>query len=148
MHIFTALVLLLAPLLPADIPANMIYMGQGIEPIHSIKIKRGFVSDGRYMLITPYNFIRVKSALENSPDLCTLAISETVKSCTAGLEREQQIMLNREHDDAKLLTAYESRLKAIESDLQNSEYHNKMLMYITGGFALLSTASITFALIR
>ena len=43
---------------------------------------------------------------------------------------------------------YESRLKAVESDLQKSEHPNKMLMYITGGFALLSTASITFALIR
>ena len=45
MHLFNTLLIILAPLLPDNIPANVIYMGQGVAPIHSIKIKKGFVSD-------------------------------------------------------------------------------------------------------
>lgn len=148
MHLFSTLLIILAPLLPDNIPPNMIYMGQGVAPIHSIKVKKGFVADDTYMILTPYNFVRVKSALENSPDLCTLAIDETVKACQKGLEREKQIMQQRERNDAEILKAYETRLSALESELQISYQQNKMLIWVTSGFALVATVSATVAAIR
>jgi hypothetical protein len=33
--------LFLAPLIPADLPPTMIYMGQGLEPVATIKVKMG-----------------------------------------------------------------------------------------------------------
>ena len=148
MHLFTTLLIILAPLLPDNIPSNMIYMGQGVAPIHSIKVKKGFVADTTYMILTPYNFVRVKLALENSPDLCTLAIDETVKACQKGLEREKQIMQQRERNDAEILKAYEARLSTLESELQISYQQNKMLIWLTSGFALVATVSATVAAIR
>tara|TARA_R100000664_G_C2701006_1_gene101316 strand:+ start:104 stop:550 length:447 start_codon:yes stop_codon:yes gene_type:complete len=148
MHLFNTLLIILAPLLPDNIPANVIYMGQGVAPIHSIKIKKGFVSDNTYMLLTPYNFVRVKSALENSPDLCTLAIDETVKTCTQGLEREKQIMQQREQNDAQILLAYESRLSALESELQIANKHNKIMVWVTSAVGLVATVSTTIAILR
>ena len=148
MHLFSTLLIILAPLLPDNIPSNMIYMGQGVAPIHSIKVKKGFVADDTYMILTPYNFVRVKSAIENSPDLCTLAIDETVKTCQKGLEREKQIMQQRERNDAEILKAYETRLSALESELQISYQQNKILIWVASGCALVATVSATVAAIR
>ena len=133
-------------LLPAHIPANLIYMGPHVEPIHSIKVKRGHVVETTSMLLTPSNFIRLKSTVQNSPDLCTLAVDESVKKCMAGLEREQQIMLDREHDDKALLKAYETRLLTAERELDASLQKQRVLLYTAVSMALISTASLTLAL--
>ena len=140
------LLFILTSLLPANIPPNLIYMGPHVEPIHSIKVKRGHVVDGTSMLLTPSNFIRLKSVVENSPDLCTLAVDESIKKCLEGLEREQKIMLNREHDDQVLIKAYESRLLSIEADLRTSEKKKRVLLYTAVSLALVATASITLAI--
>ncbi len=120
-------------------------MGPHVEPIHSIKVRRGYVVDGTSMLLTPSNFIRLKSVVENSPDLCTLAVDESIKKCLEGLEREQKIMLNREHDDQVLIKAYESRLLSIEADLDRSQKKQRVLLYTAVSLALVATASITLA---
>ena len=133
-------------LLPADIPANLVYMGPHVEPIHSIKVKKGHVVESTSMLLTPSNFIRLKSFVQNSPDLCTLAVNESVKKCLEGLEREQQIMLDREHDDKELIKAYESRLLSAEAALSASSKKQKMLMYTSIGLAVISSVSIGYAL--
>lgn len=135
-------------LLPANIPANMIYMGPSIDPIPAIKIKRGYVSDSTYMLMTPYHFIRVKSAIENSPDLCTLAIDESIKKCMEGMEREQEIMQIREHDDKALIKAYETRLVKVERELETTLEKNAVLLWTTVGLSLITTASITITALR
>ena len=101
-------------------------MGPHVEPIHSIKVKKGHVVESTSMLLTPSNFIRLKSFVQNSPDLCTLAVNESVKKCLEGLEREQQIMLDREHDDKELIKAYESRLLSAEAALSASSKKQKM----------------------
>ena len=133
-------------LLPADIPANLVYMGPHVEPIHSIKVKKGHVVESTSMLLTPSNFIRLKSFVQNSPDLCTLAVNESVKKCLEGLEREQQIMLDREHDDKALIKAYESRLLSAEAALSASSKKQKMLIFTSIGLALISSVSIGYAL--
>tara|TARA_B100001094_G_C18161053_1_gene789366 strand:+ start:202 stop:645 length:444 start_codon:yes stop_codon:yes gene_type:complete len=139
------LLFIFTSLLPANIPPNLIYMGPHVEPIHSIKVRRGYVVDGTSMLLTPSNFIRLKSVVENSPDLCTLAVDESIKKCLEGLEREQKIMLNREHDDQVLIKAYESRLLSIEADLDRSQKKQRVLLYTAVSLALVATASITLA---
>lgn len=133
-------------LLPANIPPNLIYMGPHVQPIHSIKVKRGYVVDSTSMLLTPSNFIRLKSVVENSPDLCTLAVDRSIKKCLEGLEREQQIMLDREHDDKALIKAYESRLLSAEAALSASSKKQKMLIYTSIGLAVISSVSIGYAL--
>ena len=133
-------------LLPADIPSNLVYMGPHVEPIHSIKVKKGHVVESTSMLLTPSNFIRLKSFVQNSPDLCTLAVNESVKKCLEGLEREQQIMLDREHDDKELIQAYESRLLSAEAALSASSKKQKMLIYTSIGLAVISSVSIGYAL--
>ena len=133
-------------LLPADIPSNLVYMGPHVEPIHSIKVKKGHVVESTSMLLTPSNFIRLKSFVQNSPDLCTLAVNESVRKCLEGLEREQQIMLDREHDDKELIQAYESRLLSAEAALSASSKKQKMLIYTSIGLAVISSVSIGYAL--
>ena len=133
-------------LLPANIPPNLIYMGPHVEPIHSIKVKRGYVVETTSMLLTPSNFIRLKSTVQNSPDLCTLAVNESVKKCLEGLEREQRIMLDREHDDKALIKAYETRLLKAETELDASLQKQRVLLYTAVSMALISTASLTLAL--
>jgi hypothetical protein len=144
----TALLIYLTALLPKDIPANMIYLGPSIDPIHSIKIRRGHVADETYMLLTPINFIRIKSIIEGSQDLCTLAIDESIKKCMAGMQREQEMMLNRELSDQQIITAYETRLTAIESELKTSEQQNKVLLWTAGSLALLSSVALTLHIVR
>ncbi len=148
MHILSTLIIYLLPLLPAELPANQIYMGQGIEPITAIKVKRGWLAPTLSMVLTPYEWIRLKSALEGSPDLCTFAINEAIDTCLQGQKREQTIMLNREISDAQLITAYESRLKIIESELQSSYKQNKILMYISAGVGVIATAATTMAILK
>ena len=40
---FLSLLLIMLPLKPADFPANMVWMGQGLEPVATIKVKKGHV---------------------------------------------------------------------------------------------------------
>lgn len=144
MHYFLSLLLSVAtPLLPADIPANEIYLGPGISPIETFKIKQGFVADTDYQVMTVFNFIRLKSALEGSPDLCVFAIDQAIKQCQEGLQREQDIYLNREADDQLIIKSYETRLKSIELELHNAYKSNKILMYTIGAVSLLAASSLT-----
>jgi len=143
-HAFT-LLLIYTSLLPADIPPNLIYMGPHVHPIHSIKVRRGYVVDGTSMLLTPANFVRLKSVVENSPDLCTLAVDESVKKCLEGLEREQRIMHERELDDQLLIKSYESRLLKVESELDASLQKQRVLLFTAVSLALVATAGVTLA---
>ena len=120
-------------------------MGPHVEPIHSIKVRRGHVVDGTSMLLTPSNFIRLKSVVENSPDLCTLAVDESVKKCLEGLEREKRIMHERELDDQLLIKSYESRLLKVESELDASLQKQRVLLFTAVSLALVATAGVTLA---
>ncbi len=148
MHALTALVLFLTPLRPADIPANQIYLGEHIEPITAIKVRQGWVAPGLSMVLTPFEFTELKSAIENSPDLCTHAIGMAVKQCQSGLKREQQIFLDREANDAQLITSYENRLKMIETELQTSYKQNKMLMYLAAGLSAIAGSATIYAIMK
>jgi len=141
--LFLSISIFLSPLLPADIPANAIYLGRGVGLIHSLKLKMGEPVPHTGMLLTLANFIRLKSALEDSPDLCTWAIDQAIDECVKGLDREQEIALNREADDAAIIKAYESRLFTIESALLDARKQRKYMMYTAIGVGALSIITST-----
>jgi hypothetical protein len=132
------------PLKPADFPANMVWMGQGLEPVATIKVKKGYVVGRTSILITPYEFIRLKSAVEGSEDLCTWAVDEAVNSCLVSMKEAADRATNREINDSELIKAYEARLTQSEKHLSVLERHNKIMLYVAGGLALI--ASTTTAL--
>ena len=141
--ILVSLSLILTPVLPRDIPATMIYLGANVEPIHTLKVKKGFVVGDTSIMLTPFNFIRIKSILEGSPDLCSYAIDSAVDECLQGMNREQTIALNREHDDAIMIKAYEFRLTRLEESLSTSYKHRNVLLYSIGAVSLVAVASLS-----
>lgn len=119
----------------------MVWMGQGLEPVATIKVKKGHVVGRTSILITPYEFIRLKSAVEGSDDLCTWAVDEAVKSCLNSMKEATDRATNRETNDAELIKAYETRLKLTENSLIKLERHNKIMLYVAGGLALVASSA-------
>ena len=93
------------------------------------------------ILITPYEFIRLKSAVEGSDDLCTWAVDEAVKSCLNSMKEATDRATNRETNDAELIKAYETRLTTTEKSLIKLERHNKIMLYVAGGLALVASSA-------
>jgi len=148
MHYFLSLLLTLStPLLPDNIPASAIYMGKGLELVETFKIKKGWVSDSTYQVITPYNFIRLKGAVEGSSDLCLFAVDEALKECEAGLDRERELFLNREVDDQLIIKSYEARLNAIELELSKAQKTNTMLVYVMSSLGVIAASSLTLYIV-
>ena len=140
--------LFLTPLLPADLPPTMLYMGKGLEPVATIKVKMGHVVGQTSILMTPYEFVRVKSAIEGQGDLCNWAVEEAVKACTAQMDEEIQRALHREDNDKELLKAYEQRLKVIEEDLHASYKQNKIMLYLSASLGAIALSATTYAILK
>ena len=140
--------LFFTPLLPADLPPTMIYMGKGLEPVATIKVKMGHVVGQTSILMTPYEFVRVKSAIEGQGDLCNWAVEEAVKACTAQMYEEIQRALHREDNDKELLKAYEQRLKVIEEDLHASYKQNKIMLYLSASLGAIALSATTYAILK
>jgi len=148
MHYFLSLLLTLStPLLPNNIPPSAIYMGKGLELVETFKIKKGWVSDSTYQVITPYNFIRLKGAVEGSSDLCLFAVDEALKECEAGLDRERELFLNREVDDQLIIKSYEARLNAIELELSKAQKTNTLLVYVMSSLGVIAASSLTLYIV-
>jgi len=146
-NLFSAL-LFFTPLLPAYLPPTMIYMGKGLEPVATIKVKMGHVVGQTSILMTPYEFVRVKSAIEGQGDLCNWAVEEAVKACTAQMDEEIQRALHREDNDKELLKAYEQRLKVIEEDLHASYKQNKIMLYLSASLGAIALSATTYAILK
>lgn len=138
-----SLSLVLVPLLPPDIPPNWIYMGVGVKPIQAIKVDTGFEVREPSALLTVHDFIRLKSAFENSPDLCTYAIDEALKECRKGTEKQLMIAYSREENDKLIIQAYESRLDKTEKSLIEAQEETKIYKYATISFGAIALASLT-----
>ena len=145
MSFFLSVIIFLTPL--ADIPAKAIWLGKGIEIIQGEKIKAGEVASTTKMMLKIHDFVRLKSAMESSTDLCSWAITETYNECRQGAKRQLDIALNRESNQADLISAYEHRLKQTESALSKSENYTKILLYVTGGLAIVSASTTTLFII-
>lgn len=146
-YFLSLLLAIYTPLLPSNIPASAIYMGKGLELVETFKVRKGWVSDSTYQIITPYNFIRLKSAVEGASDLCSFAVDETLKECEQGLNRERNIYLNRETDDQLIIKSYESRLAEIESDLQKVQETNTILIYVASSLGVIAASSLTLFIV-
>ena len=140
--------LVLTPLLPADLPPTMIYMGKGLEPVATIKVKMGHVVGQTSILMTPYEFIRVKSAIEGSGDLCNWAVEEAVNACLNQMSEEVDRALGRENHDRELITAYELRLKTLERDLNSSYRQNKLMMYLSVSLGAIALSATVYSIMK
>lgn len=140
--------LFLTPLIPADLPPTMIYMGKGLEPVATIKVKKGFVVGQTSILMTPYEFVRVKSSIEGSGDLCNWAVEEAVNACLDQMKIEVDRALAREADDKAIIRAYEKRLVTLEDDLQASYKRNKIMLYVSAGLGAIALSATTYALLK
>jgi hypothetical protein len=137
------LTLILEPLLPANIPPNWIYMGSKVKPIQAIKVEPNFKVEFYGALLNINDFLRVKSVIENAPDVCTYAIDEAVEECKKGRDRSLTIAFNREDDIRQTLKAYEVRLAKTEELLIEEQFKTKIFMYSTMSLGVISVASIT-----
>lgn len=145
MSFFLSVVIFLSPLV--DIPPTAIWLGKGIEIIQGEKIKAGETASTTKMMLSIQDFVRLKSAMEGSTDLCSWAITETANECMKGAKRQLDIALNRESNQKDLLTAYEHRLKETETALSKSENYSKILLYVASGLAIVSASTTTLYII-
>ena len=76
-----------------------------------------------------------------SDDLCTWAVDEAVKSCLNSMKEATDRATNRETNDAELIKAYETRLTITEKSLNKLERHNKIMLYVAGGLALVASST-------
>jgi len=145
-----SILLILTPLKPDDIPPNWIYLGQGVEPIKAIKVDTDFdlkIKQPSALLTVP-EFIRLKSALENSPDLCVWAIDEALKECEKGMTKALNEAYTREVDHLDIIKAYETRLLKLEDALKKEKKYNKIMLYVAGGLSFVATITTTLYIIK
>jgi len=143
MSFFLSLIVFLTPIAPlSDIPPTSIPIIQGekLKPGDEIKTIK--------MALSVYDFVRLKGALESSTDLCQWAIEESVKECMHGMKTQLDIAINRESSQVELIQAYEHRLKQTETALSEAEKYNKILLYVSGGLAIVSASATTLFFIR
>ena len=149
MSFFLSIIVFLSPLAPlSDIPPTSIWLGKGIPIIQGEKLKPGDEIKTIKMALSVYDFVRLKGALESSTDLCQWAIEESVKECMSGMQTQIDIAINRESSQVELIQAYEHRLKQTETALSKSEDYNKILLYVSGGLAVLAASTTTLFFIR
>lgn len=145
-----SILLILTPLKPDDIPPNWIYLGQGVEPIKAIKVDKDFdlkIREPSALLTVP-QFIRLKSALENSPDLCAWAIDEALKECEKGMTKALNEAYTREVDHLDIIKAYETRLLKLEDSLKKEKKYNKIMLYVASGLGFVATITTTLYIIK
>jgi hypothetical protein len=149
MSFFLSIIVFLTPIAPlSDIPPTSIWLGKGIPIIQGEKLKPGDEIKTIKMGLSVYDFVRLKGALESSTDLCQWAIEESVKECMSGMQTQIDIAINRESSQVELIQAYEHRLKQTETALSKSEDYNKILLYVSGGLAVLAASTTTLFFIR
>jgi len=145
MSFFLSLIVFLTPIAPlSDIPPTSIWLGKGVPIIQGEKLKPGDEIKTIKMALSAYDFVRLKGALESSTDLCQWAIEESVKECMHGMKTQLDIAINRESSQVELIQAYEHRLKQTETALSEAERYNKILLYVSGGLAVLASTTTLF----
>ena len=115
-----SLVLWLTPLLPEQIPANTIYMGEHLEPIVAERSKCKSLT-GYCMTLTLRNYLQVKDAVQNQPALCTIAVNKTAEACRMQAEALADLVAQRDLKDAELIKGYQVKLKALDHDLVKTQ---------------------------
>jgi len=149
-NIFLSALLVLMPLKPANIPPNWIYLGEKVEPIKGIKAERGFVLSFEGAVLTVPDFIRIKSIIEGSKDICVYAVDSALKECNDGMTKALSEAHGRETNHFEIITAYESRLGKyelqidnLEESLQTEKKKSKMLLFIASGLGVVATLFTT-----
>jgi hypothetical protein len=141
MNIILSIILILSPAMPGDVPATAIWIGKGVDPIKAEKISPGETVETVRLGVTPYDFVRLKTAMEGATDLCTWAIDESVAECHKGLKQSESIAIHREERTQDILSAYEVRLDRTEKALMTSERYTEIMIYVSSGLAVLAAST-------
>jgi hypothetical protein len=142
-NLYLAVMLIMTPLKPANIPPNWIYLGEKVEPIKAIKTEPGMTLTFHGAALSVTDFIRVKGILENEKDLCIYAIDEALKECEKGMNKALNEAYGRENNHLELVKAYETRLGRLETSLLESQKQTKLMLYIATGAGVVATLFTT-----
>ena len=110
------LIIWLSPLLPEQIPAKTIYMGEHVKPVIGERSKCKSLT-GFCMTLTLRDFLKVKDAVQNQPGLCHLAVTSTASACRDQAKSLADIVSQRTLEDQQIIDAYKVSLDAVELTL-------------------------------
>lgn len=117
---FLTLIIWLSPLVPEQIPANTIYMGEHVKPVVGERSKCKSLT-GFCMTLTLGDFLKVKDAVQNQPGLCHLAVESTASACKDQAESLADLVSQRTLEDQQIIDSYKVKLSAVELDLAKTE---------------------------
>ncbi len=142
------LTLFMTPLVvPEDVPANVIYMGEHIKPIKGERSRCESLT-GFCMTLTLRGFLQVKDAVQNQPNLCHLAVEESAKACQTQAEALADLVSSREIEDQQIIDAYKLRLTALEGDLAQTSTERLRWKWAAIGVSSLSVILTTVIIIK
>ena len=114
------LIIWLSPLVPEQIPANTIYMGEHVKPVVGERSKCESLT-GFCMTLTLGDFLKVKDAVQNQPGLCHLAVESTASACRDQAKSLADLVSQRTIEDQKIIDSYKVKLSAVELELAKTE---------------------------
>lgn len=138
--------LVLTPLLPEQLPANTIYMGEHIQPIVASRSKCKSLT-GFCMTLTLKNFLQVKDAVQNQPSLCSLAVKETADTCRDQAESLADLVSSRKLKDQEIIDSYKIKLKAVEFERDRANSKRLTWKYVSAGLVGLSAILTTTVIV-
>ena len=145
--VLMSVLLFMSPLLPEQLPANQIYMGEHLQPISGDRIKCKSAT-GFCMTLTLKGFLRAKDAIQNQPNLCQLAVDQTATACRVQAEALAVVVSQREQDDQQLINSYKLKLKHAESTLAQVDHQRIKWRWAALGVSSLSAILTTIMIIR
>jgi hypothetical protein len=105
-------------------PALTIYMGDHLQPIIGEKFK--IQGSPLHILISAYDWLRLKDAVQGSPDLCASAVDATSKACAEEARKVAQKARAQTVADADLIASLKRQLdSAHELTATEAEAHQR-----------------------
>ncbi len=141
-----SLIIWLSPLIPEQVPANTIYMGEHIKPIVGERSRCKSLT-GFCMTLTLGNFLQVKDAIQNQPGLCHLAVTSTASACRDSAESLASLVSQRTVEDQQIIDSYKVKLSAVERTLAETEQKRFKWKWVSASLVGLSAILTTTIII-
>ena len=141
-----SLIIWLSPLLPEQIPAKTIYMGEHVKPVIGERSKCKSLT-GFCMTLTLRDFLKVKDAVQNQPGLCHLAVTSTASACKAQALSLADIVSQRTLEDQQIIDSYKIKLNALELTLAETEEKRFKWKWVSASLVGLSAILTTTIII-
>ena len=95
------------------------------------------------MSVSLTEFLQLKDIAQNSPSLCQVAVNEAADACKNQAAELADVVIGREHKDAKVIAAYQvenSRIDALLNTSNTSRDNWRIGAYTAGAFAVVTTS--------